>query len=288
MKKVIYNDTTLEVQDHVTAEQVKQSMARIFPELANASVTESNNEIRFSVNAGTKGSQNTNNQNGGNTMNNNIKVVYNDTNLEVPAGTSVEAIKASMSRIFPELANAQAVQNGNTVTFQVAAGTKGLEVRYNDTSLNVPDGTSTAAIKESMTRIFPELANATATEANGVVTFSVNAGTKGLEVRYNDTTLNVPDGTSTAAIKESMTRIFPELANATATEANGVVTFAVNAGTKGLEVRYNDTSLNVPDGTSVDAIKASMTRIFPELASATASESNGVVTFSVNAGTKGN
>lgn len=233
-------------------------------------------------------------------MTNNLTVTYGDTSLEVAAGTSLNDVKASMSRIFPELKNSEAVLEGNQITFRVKAGTKGAEnmtnsltVSYGDTSLTVPAGTSLASVKESMSRIFPELKNAEAILEGESITFKVKAGTKGsdsLTVSYGDTSLTVPAGTSLASVKESMSRIFPELKNSEAVLEGNSITFKVKAGTKGsdnLTVTYGDTSLEVAAGTSLADVKASMSRIFPELKNAEAILDGSSITFRVKAGTKG-
>lgn len=227
-----------------------------------------------------------------------LTVSYGDTSLQVAAGTSLADVKASMSRIFPELKNAEAVLEGSNITFKVKAGTKGadnmenLTVVYGDTSLTVPAGTSLASVKESMSRIFPELKNSEAVLEGSNVTFKVKAGTKGSEnltVSYGDTSLSVPAGTSLASVKESMSRIFPELKNADAVLEGNSITFKVKAGTKGagLTVSYGDTSLTVAEGTSLADVKASMSRIFPELKNAEAVLEGSNITFKVKAGTKG-
>lgn len=55
----------------------------------------------------------------------NMKVVYGDTEIQVPAGTSIEALKVAMAENFPELKEATVKTEGDTVTFSAKAGTKG-------------------------------------------------------------------------------------------------------------------------------------------------------------------
>lgn len=283
---VTYGDTSLQVAAGTSLADVKASMSRIFPELKNAEAVLDGQNITFRVKAGTKGADNMAN----------LTVVYGDTSLTVPAGTSLASVKESMSRIFPELKNSEAVLEGQNVTFKVKAGTKGagetLTVVYGDTSLSVPAGTSLASVKESMSRIFPELKNSEAVLQGSNVTFKVKAGTKGagLTVTYGDTSLEVAEGTSLADVKASMARIFPELKNSEAVLQGSQITFKVKAGTKGadgLTVTYGDTSLTVAAGTSLADVKASMARIFPELKNAEAVLEGQSITFKVKAGTKG-
>lgn len=277
---VKYGDTTLNVAEGTSLADIKASMGQIFPELKNAEAVLDGQTVTFKVKAGTKGA-------GG------LIVKYGDTTLNVAEGTSLADIKASMSQIFPELKNAEAVLQGTEVHFKVKAGTKGagLKVVYGDTELSVAEGTSLADIKASMSQIFPELKNAEAVLDGTTVKFQVKAGTKGagLKVVYGDTELSVAEGTSLADIKASMSQIFPELKNAEAVLDGTTVKFQVKAGTKGsgLKVVYGDTELNVAEGTSLADIKASMSQIFPELKNAEAVLDGQVVKFQVKAGTKG-
>ena len=224
----------------------------------------------------------------------NLTVVYGDTTLSVPAGTSLDSVKESMTQIFPELKNAEAVLEGSTIKFKVKAGTKGmsnLTVVYGDTRLSVPAGSSLDAVKESMSQIFPELKSAEAKLVGSEVHFAVKAGTKGsgLTVVYGDTRLAVEAGTSLDDIKNSMSQIFPELKNSEAKLVGAEVHFTVKAGTKGsgLTVVYGDTRLAVEAGTSLDDIKNSMSQIFPELKNSEAKLVGSEVHFTVKAGTKG-
>jgi hypothetical protein len=114
-------------------------------------------------------------------------------------------------------------------------------VTYNGNVYKVENAQATPdQIKASMAEIFPELSRATAvTDANGNITFKVQAGTKGMArtVTYNGNVYQVDnDQYSAADIQKSMAEIFPELARATYTEdANRNLTFKVQAGTKGVE-----------------------------------------------------
>lgn len=230
-------------------------------------------------------------------------VVYGENRLNIDDATlSVKDIQASMSDIFPELKNATATEVGNEIHFEVKAGTKGMAdgvrvVVYGENRLNIDDATlSVKDIQASMSDIFPELKNATATEVGNEIHFEVKAGTKGADgtrvVVYGENRLNIDDATLTVKeIQTSMSDIFPELKNATATEVGNEIHFEVKAGTKGNGTRvvvYGENRLNIDDATlSVKDIQASMSDIFPELKNATATEVGNEIHFEVKAGTKG-
>lgn len=228
---VVYGENRLNIDDAaLSVKEIKDSMSDIFPELKNATATEVGNEIHFEVKAGTKGAAGTR------------VVVYGENRLNIDdAGLSVKEIKDSMSDIFPELKNATATEVGNEIHFEVKAGTKGAAgtrvVVYGENRLNIDDaGLSVKEIKDSMSDIFPELKNATATEVGNEIHFEVKAGTKGSTrvVVYGENRLNIDDAAlSVKEIKDSMSDIFPELKNATATEVGNEIHFEVKAGTKG-------------------------------------------------------
>lgn len=233
------------------------------------------------------------------TAENTLKVVYGDTQLDVAANTPVSEIKTAMQEIFPELKNAEVVQEGNVIKFSPKAGTKGaddmLKVVYGDTQLDVAVGTPISEIQSAMTEIFPELKNANVAQEGNTITFSPKAGTKGmaeqLKVVYGDTQLDVDAATSIDEIKSAMSEIFPELKNATVTQEGNVVRFAPKAGTKGmadqLKVVYGDTQLDVDAATPLSEITNAMSEIFPELKNATVTQEGNVIRFAPKAGTKG-
>lgn len=229
---VVYGENRLNIDDAaLSVNEIKDSMSDIFPELKNATATEIGNEIHFEVKAGTKGAAGTR------------VVVYGENRLNIDdAALSVSEIKDSMSDIFPELKNATATEVGNEIHFEVKAGTKGATgtrvVVYGENRLNIDDAAlSVNEIKDSMSDIFPELKNATATEVGNEIHFEVKAGTKGNGTRvvvYGENRLNIDDAAlSVKEIKDSMSDIFPELKNATATEVGNEIHFEVKAGTKG-------------------------------------------------------
>jgi len=282
--KVVYGENTINVAAGTSLAEVKASMARIFPELKSAEPVLRGEEIHFEVKAGTKGAGETQ------------KVVYGENVINVAVGTSLAEVKASMSRIFPELKSAEPVLRGSEIHFEVKAGTKGsdtLKVVYGENTINVAAGTSLAEVKASMSRIFPELKSAEPVLRGSEIHFEVKAGTKGsdtLKVVYGENTINVAAGTSLAEVKASMARIFPELKSAEPVLRGAEIHFEVKAGTKGsdtLKVVYGENTINVAAGTSLAEVKASMSRIFPELKSAEPVLRGSEIHFEVKAGTKG-
>jgi uncharacterized protein (UPF0333 family) len=231
---VVYGENRLNIDDaSLTVKEIQNSMSDIFPELKNATATEVGNEIHFEVKAGTKGM-----------ANGQVRVVvYGENRLNIDdASLTVKEIQNSMSDIFPELKNATATEVGNEIHFEVKAGTKGATgtrvVVYGENRLNIDDASLTVKeIQNSMSDIFPELKNATATEVGNEIHFEVKAGTKGNGTRvvvYGENRLNIDDASLTVKeIQNSMSDIFPELKNATATEVGNEIHFEVKAGTKG-------------------------------------------------------
>lgn len=116
-RTVVYGTNRLTIEDaSLSVQDIKASMADIFPELKNATATEVGSEIHFEVKAGTKGAST-----GSRT------VVYGTNRLTIEdTSLSVADIKASMADIFPELKNASAQEIGNEIHFTVKAGTKGI------------------------------------------------------------------------------------------------------------------------------------------------------------------
>lgn len=173
-RTVHYGGNELNIEDdNLTVAQIQASMSDIFPELKNATALVEGDIIRFEVKAGTKGAR---------------VVVYGGNELNIDDDTlTVAQIQASMSDIFPELKNATAHVNGDQITFEVKAGTKGARtVHYGGNELNIDDDSLTVAqIQTSMSDIFPELKNATANVDGDVITFEVKAGTKGMKVTVN-------------------------------------------------------------------------------------------------------
>lgn len=109
---VKYNDNTINLPEGTTTEEAREALKGIYPEVANATAVETEEGIEFKVQAGTKGSDE-------------LKVVYGENSISLPAGTSDEEAREALKGIYPEIANAQADRDGDTLTFSVQAGTKG-------------------------------------------------------------------------------------------------------------------------------------------------------------------
>lgn len=111
-----------------------------------------------------------------------MKVTYNDNTLTLPEGTTVEDARNALKAIYPEIANAEAVETDDGIEFKVQAGKKGsdsLKVVYGDNTLSLPAGTSTEDARDALKAIYPEIANASADLDGDTLTFSVQAGKKG-------------------------------------------------------------------------------------------------------------
>lgn len=108
-------------------------------------------------------------------------------------------------------------------------------------------------------------------------------------IKYASNTINVADGTSLEEVKRGLVAIYPELANATSVEIEGGYEFKVQAGTKGADttVVYGDNRFTVP-GEDDAEIKAAVSAIYPELANGSMTRVGSTLTFTVQAGTKGN
>ena len=282
MRTVVYGANTLNIEDDsLSVEDIKSSMAEIFPEIKSASAIVEGATIKFEVKAGTKGMR---------------TVTYGANTLNIEDDSlSVEDIKASMAEIFPEIKSAEAVVEGSSITFQVKAGTKGARtVVYGANRLSIEDDSlSIEDIKSSMAEIFPEVKSADAVLEGSEIHFKVKAGTKGMArtVVYGANRLNIEDDSlSIEDIKSSMSEIFPEIKSAEASLENGEIHFKVKAGTKGMArtVVYGANRLSIEDDSlSVSDIQSSMAEIFPEIKSAEATLEGAEIHFKVKAGTKG-
>lgn len=288
MRTVVYGSNRLNIEDDsLSVKEIQDSMSEIFPELKNAASETRGSEIHFTVKAGTKGMART--------------VVYGSNRLSIEDDSlSVKEIQDSMSEIFPELKNATASTQGDEIHFEVKAGTKGMAngpsrtVVYGSNRLSIEDASlSVKEIQDSMSEIFPELKNATAEVQGNEIHFTVKAGTKGMArtVVYGSNRLSIEDDSlSVNEIKESMSEIFPELKNATATTQGNEIHFEVKAGTKGMArvVVYGSNRLSIEDDSlSAKEIQDSMSEIFPELKNATYETVGDEIRFTVKAGTKG-
>lgn len=173
-RKAIYNNQELEIaNDALTPEQVKDAFANTsYPELKNATAyTDEDGNIRFQLQAGTKGAR---------------KAIYNNQELEIAndALTPDQVKDAFANTSYPELKNATAYtdEDGN-IRFQLQAGTKGArKAIYNNQELDIAnDALTPDQVKDAFANTsYPELKNATAyLDEDGNIRFQLQAGTKG-------------------------------------------------------------------------------------------------------------
>lgn len=57
-----------------------------------------------------------------------LKVIYGDTQIDVPADTNIESLKVAMAENFPELKDATVTTGEGSVVFTAKAGTKGSHI----------------------------------------------------------------------------------------------------------------------------------------------------------------
>lgn len=110
--KVTYNDNSLTLPEGTTTEAAREALVGIYPEIANATAEVTSEGIEFKVQAGKKGSDL-------------LKVVYGDNTISLPIDTTIENAREALKGIYPEIANATAELDGDTLTFTVQAGKKG-------------------------------------------------------------------------------------------------------------------------------------------------------------------
>lgn len=209
---------------------------------------------------------------------------------------TVEEIKQEFTKFYPELENATATVEGNTITFEVKAGVKGMArtVKYGTHELQIQnDELTVEEIQQEFTKFYPELENATATVDGDTITFEVKAGVKGMArtVKYGTHELQIQnDELTVEEIQQEFTKFYPELENATATVDGDTITFEVKAGVKGMArtVKYGTHELQIPnDELTVEEIQQEFTKFYPELENATATVDGDTITFEVKAGVKG-
>lgn len=113
-----------------------------------------------------------------------MKVVYNENSINLPEGTSTEDARNALKGIYPEVANATAVETDEGIRFVVQSGTKGADLRvlYGDNEISLPEGTSEQDARTALASIYPEVAGATANynEETNTIHFVVQSGTKGI------------------------------------------------------------------------------------------------------------
>jgi PRTRC genetic system protein C len=115
IKFVIINNAKYDVDGSAvnSLDEIKEVALEIEPGLSNAEPVQNGDTVTFTYHAGTKGAGIT-------------RVVYNN---EVYNNSDPEAdpkdIRDALAETYPELVNATWVVSGDTMTFRVAAGTKG-------------------------------------------------------------------------------------------------------------------------------------------------------------------
>lgn len=113
MAKLIYNEISYELSNGVTVDTALNALKMMYPELANATVTLSENgDYVVSVATATKGLGN---------------VVYGAIIVKLQDGQTPEEVKERLTLAYPELKNATITidENGDFV-LTVATATKGL------------------------------------------------------------------------------------------------------------------------------------------------------------------
>lgn len=116
--KVYFEGNVVNLPEGTTVEGARDALSDIFPAIANASVEDTDDGIKFTVQSGTKGADLDPEQP--------VKVVYGDTILNLPAGTSAEDARETVATFQPEVATASiSIREDNVVHFEVKSGTKG-------------------------------------------------------------------------------------------------------------------------------------------------------------------
>lgn len=227
-RTVKYGTNELKIDnDQLTVEEIKQEFTKFYPELENSTATVEGNTITFEVKAGVKGMART------------VKYGTNELKIDNDELT-VKEIQEEFSKFYPELENATATVDGDTITFEVKAGVKGMArtVKYGTNELKIDnDELTVKEIQEEFSKFYPELENATATVDGDTITFEVKAGVKGMArtVKYGTNELKIDnDELTVKEIQEEFSKFYPELENATATVDGDTITFEVKAGVKGM------------------------------------------------------
>lgn len=166
-----------------------------------------------------------------------------------------------------------------------------INVRYGETTLEVPAGTTIENAKAALAQFYPEIADAEGFVEGNDIVFKVKAGTKGAQrfVQYGETRLEIPADSTVANAKAALSQFYPEVADAEGTLEGDTIVFKVKAGTKGaaLFVQYGDTRLEIPAGSTVANAKTALSQFYPEVADAEGIIEGDTIVFKVKAGTKG-
>ena len=164
------------------------------------------------------------------------KLIYGTTEINLNEGTSPQVALTTLQSVYPELANANLAQNvAGDFVVTVATATKGAYAIYGETKVELKAGVTPEAVKNTLSAIYPEIENATSSmNAAGDIVFTVATATKGAYAIYGETKVELKAGVTPEAVKNTLSAIYPEIENATsAMNAAGDIVFTVATATKG-------------------------------------------------------
>lgn len=164
------------------------------------------------------------------------KLIYGTTEINLNEGTSPQVALATLQSVYPELANANLSQNtAGDFVVTVATATKGAYAVYGDTKVELKPGVTPEAVKNTLSAIYPEIESATTSVApNGDIVFTVATATKGAYAIYGDTKVELKPGVTPEAVKNTLSAIYPEIESAsTSMNEAGDIVFTVATATKG-------------------------------------------------------
>lgn len=164
------------------------------------------------------------------------KLIYGTTEINLTEGTTPQVALETLKSVYPELANASLSTNAagdHVVT--VATATKGAYAVYGETKVELKPGVTPEAVKNTLSAIYPEIENATTSvNAAGDIVFTVATATKGAYAVYGETKVELKPGVTPEAVKNTLSAIYPEIENATTSvNAAGDIVFTVATATKG-------------------------------------------------------
>ena len=166
MSKLIYGTTEINLNEGTSPDVALETLKSVYPELANSTLAQNNaGDYVVTVATATKGAF----------------AIYGTTKIELKAGVTPEAVKETLSAIYPEIEGATSSMNeAGDVVFTVATATKGAFAQYGSTKVEIREGVSPEVIKATLSTIYPEIENATSSiDAEGNVIFTVATATKG-------------------------------------------------------------------------------------------------------------
>lgn len=177
VKFVMINGEKFDIEGQASSlAEIKEAATQYDPSLSNADAVIEGDTVVFKFRAGTKGATIKNISYQGQTFE------VTDTNLQ----NNPSLIHDAMKEAYPELANADYVVEGDTITFKFRAGTKGSTIKnisYQGQTFEVTDANlqnNPSLIHDAMKEAYPELANADYVVEGDTITFKFRAGTKGM------------------------------------------------------------------------------------------------------------